>query len=118
MMDLIRKIDGNHWECSRADWDRILHLAETAGYVRLGTVQYDFDTGEPDDNWDSNDYTSQSGQLVIQEDAETLARSLDQLIMRDSATNEEREAVLKFAQWLKISDKEKGEERYPGFEIW
>ena len=118
MMDLIRKIDGNHWECSRTDWDRILYLAETAGYVRLGTLQYDFDTGEPDDNWESNDYTSQSGQLVIEKDAKTLARSLNALIMRDSTTKEEREAVLEFAQWLKISDEEKGEEHYPGFEIW
>ena len=118
MMDLIRKIDGNHWECSRTDWDQILHLAETAGYVRLGTVQYDLATGEPDDNWDSNDYTSQSGQLGIQEDAETLARSLDRLIIRDSVTKEERKAVLDFAQWLTISDEEKGEKYYPGFEIW
>ena len=118
MMDLIRKIDGKHWECSATTWDRILGLAETAGYVRSGTAQYDLDTGEPDDNWDSNDYTSQSGQLVVEEDARTLAQSLDRLIMHYSTTKEEKRGVLAFVQWLKISNTGKDEDYYPGFEIW
>ena len=67
-MDLIRKQDGRHWECTRSPWESLIELAEKSGYKAQGTTQYDFDTGEPDDDWDGTDYISKSGQLVSGKD--------------------------------------------------
>ena len=50
-LDLIRKEDGMHWECNRSHWECLIQSAEKSGYKAQGTTQYDFDTGEPDDDW-------------------------------------------------------------------
>ena len=84
----------------------------------LGTAQYVLDTGEPDDNWDNKDYTSQSGQVVIEKDAQHLAESLGQFMATNSLTEEEQGVVFEFVQWLTMSNDARGEHCYPGFEIW
>ena len=118
-IDLIRKIDGEHWTCSTSLWGYILESAKNAGYSPQGTSQYDFDTGEPDDDWDSNDYSSKAGQVVHEEDAKRMKESLDTFISRYQPTEEDNEIILSFIEWLVIS-KDGGEDNpyYPGFEIW
>ena len=119
-IDLIRKEDGRHWECNRSIWESLIELAEKSGYKAQGTTQYDFDTGEPDDDWDGTDYSSKSGQLVSGEDAKNLAESLDELITKHQIAGVEEEIIVSFLEWLRIStiNSEEGTHYYPGFEIW
>ena len=93
-LDLIRKGDGMHWECNRSHWESLIQSAEKSGYKAQGTTQYDFDTGETDDNWDGTDYSSKSGQLVGSEDAKNLAESLDELITKHQISGAEEEICL------------------------
>ena len=119
-LDLIRKEDGRHWECNRSHWESLIQSAEKSGYKAQGTTQYDFDTGEPDDNWDGTDYSSKSGQLVSSEDAKKLAESLDESITKHQIIGGEEEIIVSFLEWIRISTTI-GEEithYYPGFEIW
>ena len=119
-LDLIRK-DGMHWECNRSHWESLIESAEKSGYKAQGTTQYDFDTGEPDDDWDGTDYSSKSGQVVSSEDAKNLAESLDELITKHQIAGVEEEIIVSFLEWVRISTTN-GEEvthyYYPGFDIW
>ena len=119
-MDLIRKGDGQHWECNRPVWESLIELAEKSGYKAQGTTQYDFDTGEPDDDWDGTDYSSKSGQLVSGTDAKNLAESLDELISQHQISGAEEEIIVSFLEWVRISttNGEDGTHYYPGFDIW
>jgi len=119
-MDLIRKQDGRHWECNRPIWESLIELAEKSGYKAQGTTQYDFDTGEPDDDWDGTDYSSKSGQLVSGKDAKNLAESLDELITKHQITGVEEEIIVSFLEWVRVSttNGEKVTYYYPGFDIW
>ena len=117
---LIRKGDGMHWECNRSHWESLIESAEKYGYKAQGTTQYDFDTGEPDDNWDGTDYSSKSGQLVSSEDAKNLAESLDESITKHQIIGGEEEIIVSFLEWARIStiNNREGTHYYPGFEIW
>ena len=119
-LDLIRKGDGMHWECNRSHWESLIESAEKNGYKAQGTTQYDFDTGEPDDDWDDTDYSSKSGQLVSNEDAKNLAESLDELVVNHQVAGVEEEIIVSFLEWVRIStiNSEEEEHHYPGFEIW
>jgi hypothetical protein len=119
-LDLIRKGDGMHLECNRSHWVSLIESAEKNGYRAQGTTQYDFDTGEPDDNWDGTDYSSKSGQLVSSEDAKNLAESLDELITKHQVTGVEEEIIVSFLEWVRITTKNDEDEThyYPGFDIW
>ena len=102
-MDLIRKGDGQHWECNRPVWESLIELAEKSGYKAQGTTQYDFDTGEPDDDWDGTDYSSKSGQVGSSEDAKNLAESLDELNTKHQIGGAEEEIIVSFLEWVRIS---------------
>ena len=119
-LDLIRKGDGMHWECNRSHWESLIESAEKSGYKAQGTTQYDFDTGEPDDDWDGTDYSSKSGQLVSSEDAKNLAESLDELITKHQISGAEEEIIVSFLEWVRISitNGEEVTHHYPGFDIW
>ena len=119
-MDLIRKQDGRRWECNRPIWESLIELAEKSGYKAQGTTQYDFDTGEPDDDWDGTDYSSKSGQVVSSEDAKNLAESLDELITKHQISGTEEEIIVSFLEWVRISitNGEEVTHHYPGFDIW
>ena len=118
-MDLIRKQDGRHWECNRPIWESLIELAEKSGYKAEGTTQYDFDTGEPDDDWDGTDYSSKSGQLVSSGDAKNLAESLDELITKHQISGPEEEIIVSFLEWVRITTIDEDETHYyPGFDIW
>ena len=118
-LDLIRKEDGRHWECNRSHWESLIQSAEKSGYKAQGTTQYDFDTGEPDDDWDGTDYSSKSGQAVNSEDAKNLAESLDELITKHQISGAEEEIIVSFLEWVRIyRDGEEDRPYYPGFDIW
>ena len=119
-MDLIRKEDGKHWECSRSLWDSLIEQAEKYGYKAQGTTQYVFDTGEPDDDWDGTDYSSKSGQLVSSQDAKNLAESLDELLTKHQISGAEEEIIVSILEWVRISitNDEEVTHHYPGFDIW
>ena len=118
-MDLFRKEDGERWTCTKPLWEYILESAEKGGYKPQGTSQYDFDTGEPDDSWDSSDYVSKSGQFVHDEDAKNMGESLDKFMTKHQPTGTEKEIILSFVQWVRIcKEGEEDKPYYPGFDIW
>ena len=118
-MDLIRKEDGKHWTCTKSLWEYVLESAKQFGYKPQGTSQYDFDTGEPDDAWDSSDYVSKSGQFVHDEDARKLAESLDRSIAKHRPSETGTEIILSFLEWVRIyREGEEDTPYYPGFDIW
>ena len=119
-MNLSRREDGDEFTCNNALWNFILESAKKCGWEALGTIKLD-DNQNQDNSWDSNDYISNSGQLVNNEDAYQLSKSLKIFLSeeKENLSIEEYEIIDKFIEWLKVADYEDhGKDYFPGFEIY
>ncbi len=63
-------------------FQRILELAKLAGWIPLGTIISN------DDNWNKDDYESQSGQFVSPDDCEKLYFILNQLLEKSKSIHD------------------------------
>ena len=106
-MNLSRLEDGEEFTCNNALWNFILESAKKGGWDSLGTIKLDNNQNQ-DNSWDTNDYISNSGQVVNDEDAHQISKSL-KVFLSDEKENisvEEFETINKFIEWLKVEDYE------------
>jgi hypothetical protein len=119
-MNLSRLEDGEEFTCNNAFWNFILESAKKGGWEPLGTIKLDKDQNQ-DNSWNSEDYNSNSGQVVNDEDAHQISKSL-KVFLSDEKENisvEEFETINRFIEWLKVEDYEDdGMDYFPGFEIY
>lgn len=118
-MNLARLEDGEEFTCSNGYWHLILDSAKKEGWSPLGTTKYDDDMNK-DENWDQTDYHSNNGQIVNDEDAYQISKSLKQFINKQKGNlpPDEHKIITQFIEWLKIEDYEDdGIDYFPGFEI-
>ena len=118
-MNFSRLEDGEEFTCNNALWHFILDSAKKGGWEPLGTFKLD-ENQNTDNSWDNSDYTSNSGQVVNDEDAHQISKSLKNFISKEkeNVSHIEYETLNKFIEWLKIEDYEDdGMDYIPGFEI-
>ena len=119
-MNLARLEDGEEFTCSNGYWNLILDSAKKEGWKPLGTTKYD-EAMKKDTTWNSSDYNSNNGQVVNDEDAYQLSKSLKQYLSKEkeNITHDEHDIIAQFIEWLKIDDEvDDGIDYYPGFEIY
>tara|TARA_B100000035_G_scaffold163768_1_gene139526 strand:- start:182 stop:547 length:366 start_codon:yes stop_codon:yes gene_type:complete len=118
-MNLSRLEDGAEFECSNGMWGVIMASAYKSGWKPLGTFKMDANDN-PDPNWDKNDYSSNQGQIVNEDDAFEMSKALKKFveIEKENIDPIEYSTISQFIEWLKIEDYEDdGIDYFPGFEI-
>lgn len=106
---LSRMDDGEALDLSNNIYSSILEIAQKHGWDPDGTCLLD-EEGDPVEDWDETDYTSNDGQIVSGSDAEDMLNALQEALKVNDCADicDDVEA---FVKWLVL------EGECPGFEI-
>lgn len=112
-INLSRFDDGEEWTCSNALWSFILETATMQGWKPLGTYQFIEGTEDINNGWDKNDYHTNQGQGVTQEDVENMLQSLNDYLANNKNHNSiEIEIIKSFINFVQNHDGVNGFEIY------
>lgn len=94
-VNLIRFDDGEEWTCNNSLWSFILESAIKEGWKPQGTYKFVEGTESLNNNWNKNDYQSNQGQGVTEEDIENMILSLKQYLNKQDSKNPIESDIIK-----------------------